>query len=199
MKNPREAWPPYCCVPAFVDVALRHFNFAQPTRDRLASDLGVTVPEGVDNPLSLPLASTNLVAGLTPSAAVHSINRLLAGLSPDVRLRHLPFSEIAMQLYEDVAAEALRREVIVGIGLDWNRLSLSAGAPRRHLLRLLHAHSKRARLIDDSLESGLRSFDVAWDEIERSVGVVDDGFWLIGAAGSLQFAAAEPWLPVEYA
>ncbi len=197
MKAQREAWPPYCCVPAFVDAVLRQFGVESPSPQILAQTLGVTVPDGIANPWALPLASSEVQAGLTPSKARSSINRLLVRWAPQLRMRHVPFSAIAFELYADVAGQALQRHVAVGIGLDWGALQGDGRSVHRHLLRLLDANALSARLYDDSLSAKAVAFDVAWDDLEHSVQAVQDGLWLIGPVSALHFDATVPWSESE--
>lgn len=108
-------------------------------------------------------------------------------------MRHVPFRTIAMQLYADLADEAIRRGVVTGLGLDWTTASGEDGGIHRHLLRLSRVSVRGAILLDDSINQDAEPFNMPWGVIERSVNVVDDGFWLVGSVEKLSFDIAGPW------
>lgn len=197
MNGPHESWPPYCCVAAFAHAALQQLGVECPSRSNLARLLGTHVPEGSANPWSLPVVSDWRLAGVAPTMAVRAINHLLHDLAPSLGMRHVPFRSIAMQLYADLANEAVRKGVVTGIGLDWRTVAGEEGALHRHLLRLRGANDRGAALLDDSIGVDPESFDVPWAELERSVHVVDDGFWLVGPVARLSFDTAGPWTAPE--
>lgn len=197
MNGPHESWPPYCCVAAFAHAALHQLEAECPSRSNLARLLGTHVPEGSANPWSLPVVSDRRLAGVAPTMAVRAINQLLRDLAPSLRMRHVPFRSIAMQLYADLANEAVGKGVVTGIGLDWGTVAGEGGGLHRHLLRLRGANDRGATLLDDSIGVDPEPFDVPWAELERSVHVVDDGFWLVGPVASLSFDTAGPWTATE--
>lgn len=197
MNGPHESWPPYCCVAAFAHAALHQLGAECPSRSNLARLLDTQVPEGSANPWSLRVVSDRRLAGVLPTTAVRAINHLLNSLAPSLRMRHVPFRSIAMKLYADLADEATKKGVVVGIGLDWVTVAEEEGGLHRHLLRLLGTNERSATLLDDSIGVDAKVFDVPWAELERSVHVVDDGFWLVGPVAKLSFDTAGPWTAPE--
>lgn len=188
-----EPWAPYCCVAAFTEAALHQLGTECPPRSALARLLDTHVPEGSANPWALPITSDRELAGVTPTMAIRTINILLNKLAPNLRMRHIPFRSIAMQLYAELAEDAIRKGVVTGIGLDWTTTSGKEGDIHRHLLRLQGASDRNATLLDDSIGIGSEPFVLSWDVIERSVNVVNDGFWLVGPVEKLSFDIAAPW------
>lgn len=197
MIEQHEPWPPYCCVAAFAHAALRQLGASCPPRQELARLLDTHVPESSANPWSLPIAPNRELTGVMPITATCAINDLLKELAPNLRMRHIPFRSIAMQLYADLADDAVRNGVVTGVGLDWTTILGEEGEIHRHLLRLQCAGDRNATLVDDSDGVGAKSFRLAWDAIERGVNVVNDGFWLIGPVEKLSFDIAAPWTAAE--
>ena len=64
-----DAWPPSCCVAAFVAKALEHFGHSLLDRSQLARELGIRVGPGQVNPWDLPVEIDPNLQGLIVSDA----------------------------------------------------------------------------------------------------------------------------------
>lgn len=187
-------WPPHCCVPAFVHAALEIFGIPFEAPFTLPTLLGVRVGPADSNPLALPVAAPGEVCGVTASEAERSINRLFHDLELPLHFRHVPFNEITLRLYDDVLRCALDRELVVGLGLDYSQLVTPKGkSGTLHVLRVLTMANNQLLLFDDSHECRPPQFSCSWDEVERTVLAVPDGYWLIGSSANLALAYTLPW------
>jgi hypothetical protein len=192
MTTLTETWPPRCCVPAFVEAAIRHFGIAPPDRKLIAKRLSVAVMSSDPNPWGFPIVNDIRDAGVKPREAVIRINELLRKHASTLRCRHVPFSTIAFGLYEEVLAQALERDVSVGIGLDWRIIDHHCLDTARHLIRVLEFKTSSAVLVDDSYCDDSSPWTVDLPTLEQSVNAVSDGFWMVGPVSALSFAYTIP-------
>lgn len=189
-------WPPHCCVPAFVHAALENFGIPFDALSMLPALLGVRVGSADANPLALPVAAPGEVCGVTASEAVRSISRLFHDLELPIHFRHVPFNEITLRLYDNVLRCALDRELVVGLGIDYSQLVTPKGKSRTlHVLRVLNMTNDQLLLFDDSHDRRPPQFSCSWDEVERTVLAVPDGYWLIGSPANLSLPYTLPWSP----
>lgn len=187
-------WPPQCCVPAFVQSALRELGVACPTGPALARILGVRVERDQANPFDLPLATRSDPAGVRAADAEKDINLLCWRLGAPVHFRHVPFLTIACEAWEEVLREADDAGAIVGVGVDYRRLSgTGSNRPALHVLRILGAGGGALSVRDDSGESTPDTFEVDRERLLSSVLAVPDGFWIMGAERCMTLRFALPW------
>lgn len=172
-------WPPHCCVPAFVHAALLAEGVVPPEPRYLAHAIGVQVGSTDPNPFGLQVTADADERGVKPAHAVGTISRILADCAPFLAFRHVPFTTITFQLFEDVLAEALARRCTVGAGVDPSLLPLPSIPHQRHVVHVIHYSDHRADFVDDSAGAG-PPIRVDWLTLERAVHAVCDGFWILG-------------------
>lgn len=178
----RNAWPPCCCVAAFVETALLQLGFSVSDRGSLARELGIKVGIEKLNPWNLNIVKEPRYEGLTVSEAIINIPKVLNGYSSELSFRHIPFNKIAFGLFNEVLHEAYKKKFVIGVGFNSEIINKRPGIIR-HVTRIepLPDHLK-ATLLDDSLGSLPPSINVDWILLEEAVYSVDDGFWIIGCA-----------------
>lgn len=186
-------WPPQCCVPAFVDAALRQLGVVPPERTELAKQIGVQVGPNEGNPFGLDTAESNRERGVTVEVATLTINRLLEKMRCDLAFRHIRLHEIALDGGISVLQEALGRQLAVGVGVDYQRISRGPSPETRHVLRVLGLAEQRVTVVDDSGEDSRGTFELPWDELEMAIRAAADGFWILGVANALEFPLTLPW------
>lgn len=192
-----EKWPPRCCVPAFVEAAIRHFRITPPNRQLIAEQLSVAVMSADPNPWKFPIVNDIKDTGVKPSEAVLRINELLREHASTLRCRRVPFSTIAFGLYAEVLTQALERNVSIGIGLDWRFIDRQCRDTARHLTRVLDFKTSSAVLIDDSYCDNSQHWTIDIATLERSVNAVSDGFWIVGPISALSFTYTIPFAGSE--
>jgi dCTP deaminase len=189
-----ERWPPHCCVPAFLHAALKELGHADIDPAKLATKIGVKVGPLDSNPFGLQVVESATARGVLPSVAVRTINVLLGEINSDFAFRHLRFNEIACDGEFEVLETALRRQLIVGVGLDYSHLDSSVLPQTRHLMRISRAVEHDIELADD-FTGGIQMR--RWDHVELASKALLDGFWLIGPRNQLQFPLSPVWVPPE--
>ena len=187
-------WPPQCCVPAFLYAAIRELGIPFDKPEQLPAMLGVRVVRNDANPLGLLTAETTLSAGISAANAAKAIEIFLRNNATTLRFRHIRLCEITLGLWEDVLREALRRNVIVGIGVDYSVLSGRQSDERSlHVFRVSSIEQSTLTLSDDSGECEPRVFDVPWYAAEHATVAANDGLWLIGSVLSLKLPYTLPY------
>ncbi len=187
-------WPPQCCVPAFLYAAIIELGIPFDKPEQLPAMLGVRVVRNEANPFGLLTAETTESAGISAASAAKAIEIFLRNNATTLRFRHIRLCEITLGLCEDVLREALRRKVIVGIGVDYSILSgQQSGERPLHVFRVSSIEQSTLTLFDDSGECEPRVIDVSWDAAEHATVAADDGLWLIGSVPSLQLPYTLPY------
>lgn len=187
MNLNNEDWPPYCCVPAFFDAALRKLGFQVPVREILAKKLGVTVAPHAPNPWGLAVARDEESSGVTALGAALAARAILAEIDEDLAFRHVSFKTIAFGLYADVAIKALTRDIEVGIGLGRTAPVSSGQIYERHVMHVVGVENDGICLRDDCTPSRASSSILSWDDLEPRVLSVSSGFWMVGRQQDMQF------------
>jgi len=181
-----DAWPPCCCVAAFVAAALEKFGHKALDPQRLARLLGITVGPDCRNPWALPVEPDPERQGVAASGSAVRIPKVLAEFDPRLAFRHLPFSRIVAEQYDAVLEQALRRGCVVAVGFDYGRFS---GQQRllRHVARVEPGSTPESViLLDDCAGDPPRKLTTRWPDLEAAVRAVHDGFWIIGPRPALE-------------
>ncbi len=131
-----QQWPPYCCVPAFVAVAVRKYGVPAMGPAEIAARVGVYVGVDDENPFQLRITERADQKGIDPRRAAITINKMLAELKTGLAFRHVQLNEIAVEAGREVLKEALQNAVTVGVGVDYSRVDRNAPPKSRHLLRV---------------------------------------------------------------
>lgn len=188
------AWPPECCVPAFLSGALAAKHFSAPEPRALPRLLGVRVRADQYNPLRLSIADHCNPPGLRAIDAEREINRLFHEYSIPLACRRVPFLEISFGLWEDVLDAALAKSVVVGVGVDFGVLARrTTQSSAWHVLRVLSRDGDELKVVDDSGEAIPVLSTISMDRTFKAVMAIPDGFWMIGAAADLDLPLTSPW------
>ena len=190
-ENPQGAWPPFCCVAAFVAAALEKLGHLNIDRKSLARRFEIAVAPASSNPWGLRVETDPNRQGLTVAAAKDRIPRVLKTYDPELSFRHLYLSQITLGLVEEVLVQAHSQGCVVGIGYDFNHLGAPDTAEMRHVARIEPAaDSEHAVILDDSESRPPLRQRVGWFELLPAVNAIDDGYWLIGTQAQMGLAYA---------
>lgn len=182
-----DAWPPCCCVAAFVAKTLEYFGHSLLDRSELARKLGIRVGPEKANPWDLPIETDPNLQGLLVSDAKQRVPVILKRFDPNLRFRHIPFCTVMFNLYKEVLDQAIKQGCIVAIGFN-NAILLSMSGIIRHVARIMPTDDPRTViLIDDTYGTSAPHMIFDWEQIERAVYSGDDGFWIIGPSDRLKF------------
>jgi len=190
MTEQTSAWPPCCCVAAYVATAL--CICGHPTIDRawLARQLGIRVGPTDENPWGLPLASDPSLRGLLLSEAEGRIPAVLHQFNSNLSFRHIPFRDVTLNLFSDLLDQAIAQKCVTGAGFN-RALIFPAPAPIRHVARILpHSTPEQVVILDDTAGVPPAKLAAAWSALETAVYGIDDGFWLIGKERALKLEYA---------
>ena len=180
-KRDATAWPPFCCVAAFVAASLEKLGHTHIVQSTLAQKLEIAVAPTCRNPWNLRVEIDPLRQGLKADAAEEQIPSVLKTFDPKLSFRHVPLSQITLGFVEDVLAQATSRGCVVGIGYDFNRMGGTGHAVMSHVARIEPADdSEHVVILDDSESSPPDRRVVRWLELLPAVTALNDGFWLIG-------------------
>lgn len=203
------AWPPQCCVPAFLLRAVQALSAAAGAADsdevrrRVAELLGVVLSPEDDNPWSLPTSDDPADWGVTPRRATAAFASLPALLGADLTLEIVKTNEIPFGLYEDAVLELSRGTIVIGVGFDYAFLQERLGRPRprrraHHVARLTPLDGDRLigptiqapefgfdyrgdiQLFDDSGELAADDLLIPWQALVHATRVIDGAFWAVG-------------------
>jgi hypothetical protein len=190
-----RAWPPQCCVPAFVHAALVKFGVDCAYPETIPGMLDVRVLPDQKNPLRLRLADATHPPGISGADAEREVNRMCADLKLPVRLRRVPFNTIQAELWEDVLDAALASGAVAGIGVEYNLLMGTTMSKRsaQHVLRVLHRDARSLRLFDDSGESEPAAITVDLERVRSSVLPIGDGLWIMNDKSRLNMPYTLTW------
>ncbi len=188
-----KKWPPQCCVPAFMHSSLVQLKVEVPDANILPSKLGVLVGPKDENPFHLEVVSDSAQQGVTQKNAEILINKFFFDRDLDLAFRHVPFQEISLGLYDEVLKAAMLKEISVGVGLDFSKLTGDDRQPVKHVLRVKCLKGSRIKLFDDSREHSPPEFEIEWTVFEAAVLAIHDGYWLIGKPADLELPLTLPW------
>ena len=73
----KKRWPPFCCVPAFIEQALAQCNVKIDDLRSFAHQLGVRVGAGEENPWGLEVTEDPDARGLTATSAADVVTILV--------------------------------------------------------------------------------------------------------------------------
>lgn len=192
--DPTRSWPPECCVPAFLHAAMSVMGFTVPFPEALPGILGVRVRPDQENPLGLALANDRYPPGIRAVDAEREINRLFAELQLPLCFHRIPFLHVEFGLWEDVLDAAFKRDVVVGLGVDFSILMRrTAARSSQHVLRVLSRKGNHLYVVDDSGETTPSHFKVTNDRASEAVLAIPDGFWMIGDKKKLRLPFTLPW------
>jgi len=124
--------------------------------------------------------------GVSVRSATKTIPRLLDKVAPDLCFHHVPFRAIAFDLFDEFFYDVIRTGAAVGVGFDPSKL-ITKFRSTRHVARATPTEQRSLVSLDDSRDFHAR---VTWEELERAVAAVDDGYWLLARRGSLHFKYA---------
>jgi hypothetical protein len=185
------AWPPFCCVAAFVAASLEKLGHTNVDRESLAHNLGIAVAPTCRNPWHLRVETDPNRQGLSVASATVAIPRVLKTHDPELSFRHVRLSEVTLGLIEDVLVQATHQGCVVGIGYDISRLRANGATEMRHVTRIeAAAESEYAVILDDSDSYPPRPWTIKWFDLLPAVNAANDGYWLIGTRAQLYLSAA---------
>jgi|GEM_PF-2530344 len=188
------AWPPECCVPAFVHAAIIKFGIECPYPAVIPGILGVKVHAGQQNPLGLKLVNDEQPSGITAADADREINIFLAELGGKLAFERVPFSTIVFGMWEEFLELALARDIVVGVGVDYEVLiGKPLKFPAQHIVRILEKNKEQLVLWDDSGETDPPQLLTSTDIVRDAVYAISEGFWMIGPAFSLKAVKTDLW------
>jgi len=184
-----EAWPPYCCVAAFVAAALEKLGHANIGRESLAHKLDISVAPSSHNPWGLRVEVDPHLQGLTVAAATERIPRLLRSFDSELTFRHVLFNHVTLGLVEEVLVQATLQGCVVGVGYDLSLMSGTGSAMMRHVARIEPASdSEHVVILNDSEAFQPQPVLARWSDLLPAVNAVTDGFWLVGPRKSMNLA-----------
>ena len=149
-RTSRTAWPPQCCVPAFLGTAAAALAGSldalagEETRRDLAVALGVAVSPADANPWGLRVSARENEWGVKVrdiEGRLESVEKAL-GCSFELHLEVTGFDTVAFRMYEDAIADLVDRGAVVGVSFDYEELvgrrTVQDGEtqPGRHLARV---------------------------------------------------------------
>lgn len=182
-----DAWPPACCVAAFIAEALRQFGHPILNRRTLAKQLGIRVGPNKENPWHLTEESDPDLQGLLVSDAKKLMPKILKQYDKNLGFRHIPFRTVAFGLFEEVLNHALKQGCLVAVGFNKAMLFSEEGIIR-HVARITTVNDGlKVLILDDTYGVPARQTIVEWRYLEEAVYSVDDGFWIIGRTDQLEF------------
>ena len=181
----KKRWPPFCCVPAFIEQALAQCNVKIDDLRSFAHQLGVRVGAGEENPWGLEVTEDPDARGLTATSAADVVPRWFSVHCPLLGFRHIRFDMVTLHLYDCLLSEMFANDCVVGVGFDYPWL-LGRVTSSRHVSRILRADEHFVVLTDDSGYAEFTEKEVSWDKMEAAVHRVNDGFWVVGAISHLK-------------
>jgi hypothetical protein len=187
-SNGNVQWPAQCCVPAFVYAALRIKGIAFQNPATLPLRLGVCVGPDDANPLGLPVVEEGKdhVHGVAAKAVEPLIQALLTDMMIPMFFRYLPVNKVPLDLYEDIVIDALKEDLVVGLGVDVSQLwTISRGNKALHVFRVLSLLQGKITLFDDSAECTPAKIVCDWEVIEQGMLSARGGFWIFGDRAAL--------------
>lgn len=193
LRSLSDCWPPHCCVAAFVAAALQNYGLRSVGRPEIARRIGVRVGINDENPFQLSTTEQSDQTGLAPAYAAVTINKMLAECNTGLAFRHVRFDQIALDGEQQVLEEALRRSVVVGVGVDYSLIESNHPLSQRHLFRVCGMEGEQVCLVDDSRGSRLENVILQWDQLEAATKSIGDGWWMIGRTDQLSFSRTLPW------
>lgn len=184
-------WPNYCCVAAFVYEGLLVAGSTPPEPAILARSLGISIPLGAPNPWGLSFTPDPNLAGAVQDN-VHRFFENIQKIDPSlmVGFRYVPMTRIALGYWVDVVSQAIERNLVVGIGLDWLRIQHSAEAlgttSARHVIQIVGADENKTTFKLYDRNPGGDVLNTRTDAVEIACQAVSSGLWIIGERSSLQ-------------
>jgi len=177
-------WPPYTCVATYVFESLRYNNILV-DKQGLAKDLGIKVSPLVSNPYQLPTTQNSLEFGLSAADSIVAINRILSDLGSGLSFRHIKFSTIPFQMFEETFSELSKEKLIVGIGFDFSIIS-GNDQVNKHVAFLKKFGSEQIEIIDYYEANEGITYMVERNLFLKNVFGINDGFWVIGKKEQLK-------------
>lgn len=176
-----RAWPPQCCVPAFVVAALEALGCPIPVPEALPHVLGVRVNANDANPYALPIARTPNQVGVGPVDAVPRIDEALSALGAPARFEHALLSRVPRDSLYEFAQDTLADGGILGIGVQYDQIDDEAPPTALHVLRIEALSDGQATLVDDSGEAASRRVSLPFEQVILAARAAGDGFWIFHA------------------
>jgi hypothetical protein len=188
-EREKGAWPPCCCVAAFVAAALENLGHANIGHESLAHKLDISVAPSSHNPWGLRVEADPHLQGLTVAAATERIPRLLRSVDAELTFRHILFSHVTLGLVEEVLVQATLQGCVVGVGYDLGLMGGTSSTMMRHVARIEPASdSEHVVILNDSEAFPPQPVLARWSDLLPAVSAVTDGFWLVGPRKSMNLA-----------
>lgn len=206
--NSEAGWPESCCVPAFLEAAIKTLAPGAPSisRQQLALAVGVILPPHVANPWSLPVSDDPFEWGVRPRDVVthfRELQELVLGAAT-MTLKIVPLNTIPFELYEDALREFIVADSVVALSFDFVELCRRTGRTipvegdrSRHVVRLTPHDSDppspitvastdfgfdfsgNVWVFDDSGEMSGSEREVPWRDLVSSSRAIEGGFWVV--------------------